>query len=223
MFYFPTNFDFTLPSAPTNNTPTPPANDAYAQSIRDAMMAEAIQNNAPTPSANDAYAQAIRDAMQNNGGSATPTTTGAPVFGPQPNPNAAPTTGTNPYANPDNWDDAAWGNVLSGNAEFEESIRQAMMADAIQNNAPTPTPAAGVSSITGKTWADMNNTEKAAHNIAKGNSLSNYGPVQIAAGQAWLDNKNNPSANTGAPAFVLPTLESGFYNTLTPAQTYAIL
>ena len=170
MFYFPTNFDFTLPSAPTNNTPTPPANDAFTQSIQDAMMADAMQNNAPTPSANDAYAQAIRDAMQNNGGSATPTTTGAPVFGPQPNPNAAPTTGTDPYANPDNWDDAAWANVLSGNAEFEQSIQDAMMADAIQDDGGFGTP-----------------------------------------------------APTGAPAFVLPTLESGFYNTLTPAQTNAIL
>ena len=110
-------------AAPTNNTPTPSADDAFEQAIRDAMMADAIQNNAPAPPASDAFEQAIRDAMmadaiQNNGGSATPASTGAPVFGPQPNPNAARTTDTNPYANTDNWDDGDWGNLLVGNPEF---------------------------------------------------------------------------------------------------------
>ena len=49
---------------------------------------------------------------------------------PDPNPNL------DPYANIDNWDEAAYANLFTGNAEFEQSIKDAMTAEAMQPVAP---------------------------------------------------------------------------------------
>ena len=44
--------------------------------------------------------------------------------------------GSNPYANIDNWDEAAYANLFNDNAAFGESIKQGMMAEAMQPVAP---------------------------------------------------------------------------------------
>ena len=46
---------------------------------------------------------------------------------------------------------------------------------------------AGVSLVTGKTWAAMNNAEKAAHVIARGEDESIFSPADLKAGQKWLN------------------------------------
>lgn len=43
------------------------------------------------------------------------------------------------------------------------------------------------SQVTGKAWGNMNNAEKSAHVIARGEDRSAFGPKQIKAGQEWLN------------------------------------
>jgi hypothetical protein len=43
------------------------------------------------------------------------------------------------------------------------------------------------SQITGKTWADMNNTEKAAHVVGRGGDTSIFSKQDLASGKGWLD------------------------------------
>jgi len=53
-------------------------------------------------------------------------------------------------------------------------------------NDGSPAAGGGASSVTGKPWTMMNNAEKYAHNKSKGLSIAQYGPNDVAAGEAWL-------------------------------------